>query len=551
MRAWYQRMASEPGEPAPPLSHSACLLSAAVVTFLLFGPYLARLMDEGNRISYMWARGDAVSVVLACLVPAVLFTLIHAALVRMGRPFLNRAWEHLLVVGFGAGLLANVCFWMQRDEGYRFALHGPETRTLWLILAAAVGYSMARPGSRLVVRTRQASQILAPVMLIVLVQLFRVSTYPTRVDALPVVPGTSAGIADAASGRGPVYLFILDGWSYQRSFADGLPIEDLPHLRDFSENAITLTDAHSMADHTATSLPRLIFQNNLPAVVQAEQAGFKRQDTFVKAEEYATIFDAARRQGYRTVLVGFSLPYERWLEGRVDAMRTYCRYPRGRHTATNILCHLLEASSYWTDPWSALAYRKMKTRVADRQILHGYERMRGDVLDVIREMPPDTMAFFHLPFPHYPYIVDENGDYRGPDETDWYSDCVEGYRRNLIYMDRMMGTFFEAMKRRGTWDEAMIIVTSDHTWRFDPDRASGRITVAKTHVPLLIKWPGQDDPVAVTQVFRQQYLGSIIEASLEGESLAVGLQQIERHLACEPLRPSDNDGSDPETIVRK
>jgi len=66
------------------------------------------------------------------------------------------------------------------------------------------------------------------------------------------------------------------------------------------------------------------------------------------------------------------------------------------------------------------------------------------------------------------------------------------YRAAVPELDAAMGKLFDALKRQGLYDDALIIVTSDHGEEF---REHGRFIHSQpydetTHVPLFIKFPG-------------------------------------------------------------
>jgi hypothetical protein len=214
------------------------------------------------------------------------------------------------------------------------------------------------------------------------------------------------------------------------------------------------------------------------------------------------------------VMVGAFLPYAAWLGDDVDVCRSYCYYPRAEGPAGGMVIHGFNAVSYLTDPWSVLACDKLKTRMKDRQILKVHERTREDICSVIRNQPAATFAVFHYVLPHEPFILNPDGQYRGPDESAWIRPNVEGYTRNLACLDRQIGAFVQVMREAGRFDDALVILTSDHSWRFDPDRKTGKLTAPVTHVPLLVKLPGQHESIVLSSRFETRDIGSLIRWAL-------------------------------------
>ena len=136
-----------------------------------------------------------------------------------------------------------------------------------------------------------------------------------------------------------------------------------------------------------------------------------------------------------------------------------------------------------------------------------------------------TFTFWHSIRTHAPWAVDRQGKDIYPPRLP----VVEGAHmvgtdpkglmrsRNLASMerrlyanaavdfDRQLGTFIDALKAAGTYDETMIVVTADHGAgiTFRGDRRIGDTPEQRwaevAHVPLLVKAPGQTAPVVITQ----------------------------------------------------
>lgn len=190
--------------------------------------------------------------------------------------------------------------------------------------------------------------------------------------------------------------------------------------------------------------------------------------------------------------------------------------------------HALWVIRYWTDPWSSFLHKKTWPKVQYAQMVRRHKDMKRDVLNVITQQPKNTFAVFHYPLPHNPYLFDEDGEFCGPDKIVYEYGNVEGYERNLAALDRFIGEVVAAMKRAGRFDDALIILTSDHTFRYDPQREAGHITCPLTHVPLIIKTPGQRRALALRSRFENRDLGALII----DKALAAGspLEDIERLL---------------------
>ena len=98
----------------------------------------------------------------------------------------------------------------------------------------------------------------------------------------------------------------------------------------------------------------------------------------------------------------------------------------------------------------------------------------------------------------------------------------QGYERHLQYHDAVVGQLIAHLKAAGKFDRALLIVTSDHSWRGDPLEPSEnwKIDPIMRRVPLLIKLPNEQAARIVDKtVYNNLHLGPIVEAILRGDTL--------------------------------
>jgi arylsulfatase A-like enzyme len=69
---------------------------------------------------------------------------------------------------------------------------------------------------------------------------------------------------------------------------------------------------------------------------------------------------------------------------------------------------------------------------------------------------------------------------------------LANYLGKIALVDRCVGLLVEAMKERGTWDEALAIFTADHGEMMGAHSAftKGRFYEESARVPLVVRWPG-------------------------------------------------------------
>jgi choline-sulfatase len=74
---------------------------------------------------------------------------------------------------------------------------------------------------------------------------------------------------------------------------------------------------------------------------------------------------------------------------------------------------------------------------------------------------------------------------------------MAAYDGGIAYLDHQLGILFDALRRAGVYEHALIIVTSDHGEAFGDKSLMDHGTSVyqdQVHVPLLIKFPEQREP---------------------------------------------------------
>ncbi len=83
---------------------------------------------------------------------------------------------------------------------------------------------------------------------------------------------------------------------------------------------------------------------------------------------------------------------------------------------------------------------------------------------------------------------------RTSDEQGGRALSIARYDRSIAYLDAELGKLFDFLRRRGLFDDSLIVVTSDHGENFDEDRPAAHgadLLQATVAVPLIIKSPRQ------------------------------------------------------------
>ena len=85
-------------------------------------------------------------------------------------------------------------------------------------------------------------------------------------------------------------------------------------------------------------------------------------------------------------------------------------------------------------------------------------------------------------------------------------------------MDSVLGKFLAAIRAAGDYDDAMIVIASDHSWRLDytyDDKLDESGDVR--HVPMFIKLPKQESPLVVKKRVEMISLRPVFSAVMDGD----------------------------------
>jgi hypothetical protein len=317
----------------------------------------------------------------------------------------------------------------------------------------------------------------------------------------------------ARRGPTPVVILVFDEWSWFRVAPAGKPAPEFVNLRRLADQAVLLTEARSPSYSTRISMPRLLYEERGDIVVGNGTAWWTVDSVRRPATGVPEVFDRARRLGYRTQLLGYYLPYRALFGADApDRILTFSHAPKGRSWAREVVERGMANLEYWTDPVSKVIWRRYFNPLYSENWHDITLTLRSETLDVLGAQADNSLLVSHLPVPHYPFIWNPDGSYRGPFEGDRRSDDTAGYHRNMLYADRMLGEILDTLHRTGRFDRTLLVVTSDHAWRKEPDSTLLARPDAPRRVPLLIKWPGQQRPMVRDERFCTLGISPILDA---------------------------------------
>ena len=481
--------------------------AALALATILYGGQLRSWTDARNRYLDHWARSDSVALIAGIVLLAVAGFAAHAILAR--RPLPRRIAGHLFIALFGAGLCS--IFFSYPDYKSEMAL---------LALAALVLCSWFRPAWRVPRRVAQAALVVSPIAVLMAWQFLRFPAW-----ASPNEPPVRKIPAREAA---PVFLFIFDEWSHWRSTEKGELLPLFKNVRAFAAQATAFDEARSPGPRTDESIPRMLWSREDDLVFGAGDTFWRSPSGSVPTAAAPNLFSLARERGYNSALLGVYLPYRRMLGAECDQVVSYLEHPKSLTFAGKLHDGLLRNIAFQHDPFSRRIARSLQQKILPgsrdaysrnwEQINH---RLQRDCQQLIAGCPPNQLGVFHIPIPHCPWVFNADGTYAGAYRGERMSHDTEGYRKHLAYLDLVIGQFRDALQRAGKYDNALVILTSDHSWRLDYTY-DGHLRDGEEvrHVPLFVKLPGQTAPVRVPERYELLNLRAVIDATMRGDSAA-------------------------------
>lgn len=502
-------------------------LAALLVVVLQYAPQITSYRHIRNRYFRPWDTADPPAFALAILLLSLVVVALSLAADPPRMRWLRRWFKAAFTCALVAGILENVPSVHRHSRVLPWAL-----LFLFVTLAANV---LVRPRSVLV---RWAYRLSAVLWAFGLILLGESLTWETWGSAR----GPLRAPRPADANAHPVYFFVFDEWSWPRSTRDGVFLPSFPHVRALSDGAILFRNALSPSTDTYRSLPLLIYHGadveKLPRVFVSHH---RRQEWVTPGEEgrpeaarEPSLFRMARARGYNTALLGFYLPYPKVLGDQVDACHAWSDYPEPQNLLERMEYQAIENLRFELDPWSRRLFRVLSSRIYSPYWVRMTRALRHDAEIVLDSFPRNSLVFIHYPLPHGPFIFKGDGTFAGDYPVKWKEarnedeDRMLGtpqeYMRHLEYADKVLGSFMDRLRRDGTFDDALIVVTSDHSWRADPDTTLQRHQVRR--VPLIVKLPGQRTGCVVDDSFPNVGSWNFVEHVVEGRSSNEAVERL-------------------------
>jgi hypothetical protein len=293
-------------------------------------------------------------------------------------------------------------------------------------------------------------------------------------------------------------------------------LEELPHFKNLMQTSVVATKAIPPGGPTIRAVPALLTGRPNSASRPAGPARLLLTPIHggppapLLAQD--TVFARLTSNGARVAISGWTFPYCRMF----SEVSVWCRdrllHPMRSHVAKTFLSGL--------GTWIATLYP-----ISTQQNRHrNYVRMISDAHEIADV--DYNVAYMHLSVPHSPW-------YWHPRQTDMLTAGIEigydmfvgktdGYRNNLRLADELLGEILESLRSNAAWNEATLIIASDHGLRvatrgwpsvFDSPRGQWG---NPGDVVLIVHLPGQTTALAIDAPVDSLATAALIEAAWNG-----------------------------------
>lgn len=396
---------------------------------------------------------------------------------------------------------------------------GMETKPLLLLivtLGTSVGWLILRKPNFCHRGLRLLFSILSPLPLFLTVAVIK----GIPLESPRLVPPLAA-----TSARWPkAVVMIFDEWDYEYTFVQRPKQIHLPEVDRFCKEYTTFTHCLPPAGVTIQSIASLItgawWRTALPQPGGDLALKPLQESKPVLWSQTPDLFSTLAASGWRSHMIQWWHVFgAEYLNNRPGlTVSHYEAYPTWHEPREAYATFKGSLVRQWTLIWRS--YRAFSRVLTPLDLIPAriatIHQMRSELLQSIRPGDND-LVWAHLPYPHAPAVI------RAETQTFLTApDPKVSNLENMVLIDRTVGEVRRRMETAGIWDEALVILTSDHGQRQGTGDhlvpPSGRYTVETgLRVPLLIKFPGQREPFQYDSPTCNLALRHILEARAAGK----------------------------------
>ena len=329
---------------------------------------------------------------------------------------------------------------------------------------------------------------LAPVAAIVLCAL----------AARPQPARERAGAATAAGALPPIVWVTVDTLRADHLSLYGYQRPTTPNLDAFAKDATVYTSCVAPGPSTWMSVPSL-----LSSLSPYRHGGVT--ETRRVPEQIDMLPELLQRLGYQTI--GQSA--NPWVSDRYGMAQGFDDF-RLYNTDNELLLYDVMKLAMRVAPWDLFRVREYLPPFAIVPFGRLVDEARG--LLATHDAAHPLFLYMQPVDPHGPYqaplrFVPDAGSFTRTDYVSYWNlkrgvpirprqldGLIALYDGAIAYTDAELGRLFRILRKAGLYDQAMIIVTSDHGEQFFDHglwRHSNSVYQSLLHIPLVIKYPGQ------------------------------------------------------------
>jgi hypothetical protein len=127
---------------------------------------------------------------------------------------------------------------------------------------------------------------------------------------------------------------------------------------------------------------------------------------------------------------------------------------------------------------------------------NSYEPQISRLLDDVRTSKgAGQLYYWHVILPHAPYVFNPDGTKHDPSQQEG------SYRKQVQFVDALLGRFVATLKTEGLYDESILVVTTDH----------GLTVACPCSIPLIIRAPGQPPKISGADYIHMDFLPTLFD----------------------------------------
>jgi hypothetical protein len=478
---------------------------AVVIIALNLAPQISSFYDARNRYFMLWELSDGLALILINLLLGLGAVILYLLFQIGGCKRVLVLFKIIFITAVGSAILSNL-------DPYLSGNWIPWISVGWLIVAGITGWYLGNQRLPIIRYGFNLCLLFSPFAIILFYQVLSLKTFGTPPEARP-----EFSRSDKPSY--PIFIFVFDEWSFDRSTEEGGFLPYFVNVRKLASESFTFLEARSPSASTKVSLPAIIYQRAANGIGDPDYRYWEKDGDLLPDSKSQSLFQMAKSQNYDTALVGWYLPYRRILGDQVDYVDTRSHESKGKGLGQKMIMSMMFNFKFLTDPISRALDKRLNAWIDSHYYYDMNQEFVREANWMIDYSENNTFIFIHWPVPHSPFVLNPDGTYWGS----YYhlggkpSGAPEDYERHLRYVDKLIGQLMERLRSADQYDDALIIITADHSWNKDPKNGFEQLET-NTHVPLFLKLPYQKRPHTIEREFRNNQIGPIIEHVMRHEA---------------------------------